>query len=377
MRKHLPNWLKNCIRFIVYNNQRKKVFREIGIRREQNILLNEQHSSQAERLIVFVVSGADWFTGKDQISGGILSIASIYEETVKLAEIHKSEVIMVTEPNAHLLLRHEEFPNKINVFRFTQLQKFKNLKSVIVHVPEYMVNEKMSSALKNHLESNAMHLNILNQRYDLMPDKSRIDELKKQGWFITQTTAHDKYSTLGYKNKYGIPLHKLSVFASPEKYNFNTLHEKENIILFSPDSDSLKKDVLTNLKSKFSNFQFIEIKNMKYTDYLRLQERSKFMITFGEGLDFYFIESFFSGGIAFAIYNENFFKDSFKNAGFLFSSNQQMLDSITEKINTVLMDESLYSQMSKEGFDLCAEEYSSLKYRENLKNFYEGKYTFN
>ncbi|MCK0123648.1 hypothetical protein MWU76_04490 [Gelidibacter sp. F2691] len=369
--------IKSFIRFFYYKNERKKVFREPRIKRTQNELLKKDFNLNTYKLIVFLVDGADWFTGKDKISGGILSIASIFEETIKLGDLHKSEVIMVSAPNAHLLLRHKEFPNTIDVFRFEQLRHFKNIDDVLVHIPEFKFNEDLVEAIGNvfeYMPRQNIHLNILNQRIDIMPEPFIINNIKNKGYYLTQTTAHDRYSNKEIRLKFGIPLHKFSVYASPERYKFSTWKEKENLILISPDQADLKQTILDQLKIDSSNFEIKIIQDITYINYLDLIQRAKYMITFGEGLDFYFVETVFSGAVSFAVYNDAFFTEDFKSVPGVFENYEQMSKMITYTIENLENNNKNYIEVNKKQFDACHKIYNGTDYKENLINFYNKNY---
>lgn len=370
--------LKPALRLIYYQNERKKILREIKIRKNQNKLIKELDKTSSQ-LIVFVVDGTNWFTGKDNISGGILSIASIYEETCKLKHIHGCEVIMVTHPKAHLLLKHTQFPNEITVFRFQQLLRFDRLKKVIVHIPEYQFNAALIAHITNkfpHLPPQAIHLNILNQRIDIMPEVSIISKVLEQGFTVTQTTAHEQYSTKEIRDKYGIPLHKLSVYATPERYQCTPFECKESVILVSPDRDDLKAEILVKIKTELPGFKVQVINGITYMDYLKLIAKAKYMITLGEGLDFYFIETVFSGGISFAVYNQEFFTSDFEHLPAVFNNSNGMLENITQQIRNLEKDLALYQSVNKQQFDACHKIYNGKDYQENLINFYKKNYLF-
>ncbi len=369
--------IKSFLRFIYYKNQRKKVFREITIRKKQTQLIKELDEKTITQLIVFIVDGTDWFTGKDNISGGILSIASIYEETCKLKAIHGCEVIMVTHPTAHLLLKHIQFPNDITVFRFSQLCRFKHLKKVLIHIPEYQFNPKLIYHIKKafpQLLPPTIHLNILNQRIDIMPQPEVIQGIVKQGFTVTQTTAHQQYSTKEIRDKYGIPLHKLSVYATPERYQFTPIEEKEDLILVSPDGDDLKTEILEKIKRELPDFKVRIINGITYMDYLKLIANAKYMITFGEGLDFYFIETVFSGGVSFAVYNQEFFTSDFEHLPAVYNNSNEMLEDITQQIQNMEEDLILYQSTNKQQFKACHKIYNGNDYKENLINFYKQNY---
>src|SRR5690349_1478686 len=118
-RKWLPSFLKPILRFIYYPQERAKVFREPGLKRIQNDRI-KQFDAKAKKLIVFLIQGADYDTGSDKISGGIISIVSLCEESRKLKAVHGSEVMLCTFPDQHVLIRHSQFKNETDVFRYEQ-----------------------------------------------------------------------------------------------------------------------------------------------------------------------------------------------------------------------------------------------------------------
>lgn len=374
----LPESIKKLIRFVYYKNQRRKIFREIKIRKQQNKLIKQQYDKTTENLIVFIVDGASWFTGKDTISGGILSIASIYEESKKLKNIHNSEVIMLTQKDAHLLLKHTLFDNNITVFRFEQLfSYFKNLKGLIFHIPEYLVptmNIQFEKEKKFLDLIKSLHINILNQNIRIMRSVEEVAKLKRFTAQITQTTAHENYSTKAVRYKYDIPLHKLSVFGSPEKYKFVPFEEKENLMIVSPDKVSEKEEILNKIKQEIPDLKIQIIQNLTYKQYLDTVSRAKFALTFGEGLDFYFLETVFCGGIGFAVYNEDFFTKDFENLPQIFSSYKQMEKQITTDLIS-LQNIDKFEEQNKTQYELCKSIYKYDEYVQNITDFYKGNYT--
>jgi hypothetical protein len=375
----VPEIIKRCIRFFYYRNERRKVFREIKIRRSQNGLIKQQYSPATQNLIVFFVEGANWFTGKDTISGGILSIASIYEETLKLKDIHNSECIMMTHRDAHLLEKHTQFPNEIAIFRFSQLLGFfKSLESLMIHIPEYLVPSillQLSRHSKRLKSIKSLTINILNQNIMLMPPPEEIEKLKKLTPLITQTTAHESYSTIEIRQKYGIPLHKLSVFGCPEKYTYTPFEEKDDLMIVSPDEHPEKAKILDMIQSRFPNLCIQIIKNLTYTDYLKTIAKAKYALTFGEGLDFYFIETVFSGGIGFAVYNDRFFTPAFKELNEIYSSSLEMQTLLIDDLLN-LQDSSYFKDRNNKQHYQCAVLYKYDEYLENIRKFYVSDYLF-
>jgi hypothetical protein len=377
-RNYIPDLLKPVFRFIRYPQQRRKWKREIKIRQSQDKWIREQYSPDEKKLVIFTIPGADWDTGKDTISGGLLSIVSLYNESRKLGDIHQSAVILCTIPGDHLLSTITSFDNNCQVFRFEQLPGyFTRIEEVIIHVPEYLVKtffNKLNPAIDKWLSGVKFHFNILNQSVLLMPEKTVIDEVGQYATSVSVTTAHQKYCNAAYREKYGVPLHKLSVWISPEQYRFVRYPEKENLLVVPPDPHPLKETILEKL-ADIKGLTIQVISGMTYEEFKKLISRAKWSLTFGEGLDGYLIEPVFSGALGFAVYNEHFFTPDFKNIPGIFSSFESMQSDITAEISRLdNLDTFLEAQQKQ--YAVCADHYNTEVYRENIRLFYRQKYSY-
>ena len=211
--------------------------KKFRIKLSQQRLLRENYSPNTGKLIVSLTPGYD------VVNGGILSISSIYEETIKLKHIHGAEVIMCTMPGHPSLLRYTKFDNQNYIYRFSQvLSYFQNLQNLMIHIPVigiYLFLRNISNEDRLRLTNiKNVHINIMIQGWseslmERLTPMEYINELKQFGK-LTCTTAHEQYSTPGTREKIGIPLHKLSVFASPEQYSKKMYSEKENLMIVSP-----------------------------------------------------------------------------------------------------------------------------------------------
>jgi len=288
-------------------------------------------------------------------------------------------VIMCTLPNEYLLFRHKLFANRTDVFRFTQLrQYFSDAKEVLFHVPEFMCTyfmEYLEDGDRQWIEGlEKVHINVMNQNVLLMPSAAELGQLKQLAQVVTATTAHQRYCNAHYRQVYNVPLHKLSVWISPEKYTFRKYSDKENLIVVSPDSHPMKDSVLEKLAA-IPGLHVQIIRNLTYEQYKSTIARAKWALTFGEGLDGYIIEPIFSGAVAFAVYNEEFFTPDFKELPTVYRSYDHLLETIVNDIER-LDDEHLYKDYQQVQFDLCAKYYSAEQYRKNIRSFYENNYTF-
>jgi hypothetical protein len=372
--------IKIIYRLLRYKAEWKKQWREFSIKRSQNKLIYQNFNTDTETLIVFLTVGANYDSGKADISGGMISIISLAEESQILFQSEGPEVVCCTKNKDHLVLKFSNFENKTTIFRFSQLKSnFKKSKKIIVHIPELMVADffeqitgKDAKWLEKH---NEIHFNILNQNIKLMPEKSIVDGLKAFANTVTITTAHQQYCTQEMSNYYEVPIHKFSVWISPEKYEFKKWEEKENIIAFSPDYYINLEKIEIEIKRRFPNYTIVTINNLTYTDYKKLILKSKFVITFGEGLDAYFIEPIFSGSISFAVYNEKFFTPDYLSLDNIFSSYQDLETNLLYKISQY-DSSAYYESVNSVAYNLCANHYSYNVYKKNIELFYKGEYTF-
>lgn len=364
------NELINIIRYIEH---------ELIIFEENKLIvasnnIKQIYNDDCEKLIIFLVPGMNFITG------GILSIYSIYEETSKLIRIHGSETIMSTIPKSLILLKNTNFDNRVYIFPFElTLNYFQKLKKCMIHIPECYVanfinnlsmNEK---ELLNRIED--LHINILNQNDKLMPTIDIINQLHEITKQVTCTTAHKSYTTIENRKKYGVPLHLFSTKVSAEQYTYVPFSQKEDILVVSPDSHPDKEKILYQIKHAFPEIEIVIIQNMKYESYRKFVSKAKWTITFGEGLDGYFVETILSGGIGVAVYNPTFFTKEFQNLHGVFNDYKEMNNNIIEFLSAS-NNEVNYREIQNDQIELINKTYNYDNYINNIENFYLGKYDF-
>jgi hypothetical protein len=378
MRKLIPPFLKPLLRFLYYPQERVKVFKEPRIRKTQNKKI-KAYDRSATKLIVFLVQGADYFTGIDKISGGTISIVSLCDETSKLKSIHQAETLLCTFPNEYLLERHTQFENNIEVFRYDQLENyFQKVKEILIHLPENKYNQFVrywTEGKFNWLTTiPKTHVNILNQNIKLMPTPEELNKLGDLVNEITITTAHQQYCNQKFRDMFGVPLHKFSVWISPEKYDFKKFSDKEDLMIVSPDLNPEKEAILSKLAAD-AKITIQVIKNLRYEEYKMVISKAKWALTFGEGLDGYIIEPIFSGAIGFAVYNEEFFTPDFKSLKTIYGSISKMKTGIVSDI-LKLNKEIEFVNYQRSQFELCASHYDKKMYEQNIILFYRRQYTY-
>jgi hypothetical protein len=339
----------------------------------QKRFLEENYDQGTKKLIVFLTLGVD------TVSGGILSISSIFEETKKLKYIHGAETLLCTYPTDMPLLKYTWFKNNNVLFDFSQaLSYFNRLEQLIIHIPEgdiprflwcTPINDRlMLRRIKNK------QINVMIQNIEMLPSMKFITKLGKLGK-LTCTTAHKRYATTNLRNMLGFPLHYLSIFVSPEQYQVRKYAEKENLMIVSNDLHPKKKVVMDLLARQFPHLKTQIIENLTYEEYKKTISRAKWALTFGEGLDGYFVETIFSGGISFAVYNTKFFMRDFISLRTVYKNYDILSQKICKDIAD-LDDELAYSNYQNEQYALCHKHYDYREYLDNLKAFYKQEYTY-
>ena len=376
--QRIPDVVKIPLKFLIRPEAREGIRIDERLKKIQNNAIH-RFPPDARKLIVFLIPGPDAVSGIEKISGGIISIVSLCEESARLKEIHGAEVIMCTLANERLTFGHTLFRNETEVFRFSQLKKyFRKVEEVLFHLPEFCLGYFMQflpAGDRRWLRRlRSWQINILNQNILFMPGAEVLNLAKAMAPSVTITTAHEKYCNSHFRAQYGVPLHKFSVWISPEKYKFKTFTEKENLIIVSPDNRPGKSEVLEKIAA-VPGLKMQIIQNLTYDQYKEVISRAKWALTFGEGLDGYIIEPVFSGAIGFAVYNEDFFTSDFKGVQTIYPSYTEMLAGIASDIRR-LDEPVLFKEYQQQMFSLCAAHYSQDSYRANIAAFYRGEYTF-
>lgn len=316
-----------------------------------------------------------------KVNGGIMSIFSQCKEARRFQKIHNAETVLCTYPGDETYGKNDLFENSEKIYSFDQIiEKWENPDRLMLHVPETgvrMINESFrNDKYKNYLkDAGDLHINVMNQNIELMREPVEFAELFRLTPKITQTTAHIRYTTQALSNKYQTPVHHLSVFIDPGQYKYMPYKEKENLIIYSPDESPAKNKIIDSINS-LEGYETQEIVNIPYEEYKRLAAKAKFCITFGEGFDGYFIESFFSGSIGIAVYNDGFFPDeSFLDLPTVFDSYDSMATNMVGIIKS-LDNEQGFKALTEEGQKKIGKLYSQTTYLKKMENFYKANYDF-
>jgi hypothetical protein len=327
--------------------------------------------ANARKLIWFLVPS--W----DVCGGGLLSISYFHAETRMLLGSPGVAVVASTYPNAPTLKKYTAFPNSMDIFSFGEIVTyFKSVEHAILHIPEYFCKDfpsQLSPTERLFLDTiPRLQVNIMLQNIDqCKPDDIRL--LRTLTDEITCTTAHDRYSTQEQSTHFGIPLHKLSVFV--DGYEQRRWTEKQDIMVLSPDQHPLRNRVIDIIKKGLPSLELITVENMRYESYRSLIAKAKWSLTFGEGLDGYFAEMAWTGGIPFAVYNDRFFMPQFRELPTVYDTWDELQTWIVGDILKLDHDE-LYHGAGEPIRQALNELYSCEKYRQNIRLFYNEEYNF-
>ena len=341
--------------------------------RRRRRMLPKRLSAETTRLIVFMLPG------NDIASGGILSAISICQVTRQLRHIHGAEAVICTMPFDPPLSRFSRFQNQEFLFGLEEvLERCLHLEAVLFHVPEYAAGRLGSSLGGVHRQALQrivrVHFNILLQDIGGAPSRDQVKLLEELG-SVSCTAAHERYASEVTAKQLGVPVQLLSTFVSPELFNRVPYSDKRNRLVISSDRQPRKLEVLAAIRDANPNLRMRIVRNMKYEDYKKLIERSKWTVTFGEGLDGYFVETVFSGGIAFATYNDRFFTPDFAGLRTVYANVDEMIARMAADIKA-LDEPNEFASYHSEQFAICAKYYIATSYRQNVERFYRTWFLF-
>ena len=307
-----------------------------------------------------------------------MAIASLYRESIALRHIHGARVVLCSLPGYPPFLKYHWFENHNYILDLASVLKgCTQLEYLSIHIPDYTVDSMVDwlTAILPTLPSEIpeIHLNVLVMNIDNMKGQN-VSGLKRFGK-VTCTTAHEAYTNTATREAMAVPLHRLSTCVGPENYSLSGYREKEPLLIVSPDQHPLKEKVLALIARACPDLTIKIIENLSYGDYTELTRRAKWSLTFGEGFDGYFIEPVFSGGVSFAVFNDRYFTPAFSRLETVYASWEVLMEKMTADIKR--LDEPVaYDRCWRRTYDLTSSLYSTEKFRENLRAYYRGEYTF-
>lgn len=335
---------------------------KLTVDEETTIAMRRAEVSKFDQIDAFLTFNVD------AISGGIFSIFSIVEEMRHLGR----QTALFSLPGGDPIVRYKRFNNHELILPFGDLISAIGLKRIrSIHVPEVILPvliEQFGEIFRKS-ELKDITLNILNQNGELMPEKHVYQEFINRFHKTTMTTAHERYSTALHAERWGVPIKHISTYMSYDDYQIRKFPSKKNVILLSPDRMVGDEVVLDQLQSSFGGYYVYRVAALHYEFYKFCIGWCKFCITFGEGLDNYFIETTFTGGIAFAVYNPVFMPTSMKALPNVFGSLPEMKEKLPGLIRDLELDEQFREEVFSKNFELLKKLYDKNIYRQKLKDF--------
>jgi hypothetical protein len=326
-----------------------------------------------KRLIVFLTPGFE------VRAGGVLAIFAMKRETLALRQLHRARVALCAVPGDDpRFFKYTWFDNRDYLLDLESvLKRCRRLDYLQLHIPDYAVNrvlEWLTSAAPTLLRNiREIHLNVLLFNIDNIQGQN-VKGLTRFGR-VTATTAHEAYSNAATREAVGVSLHRLSVCNGPENYSLSGYEDKEPLLIVSHDGHVLKGKVLQQIAQVCPKLRIQVIEDLHYRDYMRLVRRAKWSLTFGEGLDGYFAEPVWSGGVAFAVFNDRYFTPAFAELETIYPSWEVLMDRMPLDLQRT-DDPVVYNRCWRRAYDLLSDLYSVDRFRQNLRMFYRGEYTF-
>jgi hypothetical protein len=308
-----------------------------------------------------------------------MAIFSMKRETRALYRLHRARVALCAVPGDDPnFFKYSWFDNNDYLLDLeTVLRNCGPLDYLQLHIPDYAVNRLLVwlTAFERTLLRNIreIHLNVLLFNIDHVQGQN-VRGLLSFGK-ATCTTAHEAYSDAATREAMGVSLHRLSVCNGPENYSLSDYEDKEDLLIVSNDGHLRKGEVLHKIAQVCPNLRIQVIENLHYEDYLNLARRAKWSLTFGEGLDGYFAEPVSCGGVAFAVFNDRYFTAAFAELETIYPSWEALMERMP--LDLQRLDEPVaYKRCWQQAYDLVSDLYSVERFRQNLRLFYRGEYSF-
>ena len=323
----------------------------------------DRFAPERRRFVIFLIPG--W----DMVNGGIMSICSIAAETRKLLGVNGVSVAVCTGPGEPRVLRLTKFDNDLELFAFADmLAWFPSGSEVLVHVPEFCVRLFVSDCLDVYRSRSDLkwRFNILLQNIASIPPKDAVNDIQKLG-FTTVTIAHK--ASAAAAEDLGRPVHYLSWFISAEDFQRVGYSGKKKLVAISPDLHPAKVEIVRRISEALPDHKIFEIRKMTYQQYKNVIRDAKFMFTFGEGLDGYFVESIFSGAIAMAIFAERYFTPEYRDLEGVFRDSEAATSRVVDFLTTANVDAN-FQVIAERQYSMVARTFRRELYRNNLNDFY-------
>ncbi|MGY8640250.1 MAG: sulfotransferase [Verrucomicrobiales bacterium] len=327
---------------------------------------------RAQNLFIFLVPGRAF------VNGGVRSFhlhAETFESIGEKCMKGGAASILVSFDESETHFKNPFFRSGRRVVSSKVfLKEFADLssKNVILNIPPiYLIDFKGTALYGSEALGSCGNLivNILNQNNRNMPPAEDFDYLKT--FNLTQTVAFQANCNERQATLCETPVHFLPPIDGRE-FTPRTFLEKEFKVVVSPDRIEQRGEILDEIHK--CGVKIFEIQHMPYEEYLEVLGGSRFCLTLGEGFDYYFVESFFTGGVAFAIYDEYFFPDeSYLELLTVFRDVDDLLKNIKTVIEK-LSDEDQYQKYNSQVQRILRKQLNHENYCNQVQKYLEANY---
>ena len=322
------------------------------------------------------------------LSGGMLSINRFVDLAVDSAIGRGNTAVAVSGvPVTKNVVEYTRFEQRLPMVHIAWITQNTNPVKVSVFLPEVFAVEMIEDVLRDNAlrywfkSRPELEIIVLNQNNELMPKPDVFNppaqHLTKS---VTITTAHPRYCTESLAIRYGVPVKQLTpVLPEVAQHPFV---ERNPVFMVSPDSlddpysGLTNEAILSEIQALLPEFDIVIVQDMDLTEYLEIASQAMFSITFGEGIDGYFIEPIMSRGLSFAVYNDIFFPKNFINAPTVARNWPELLKLIKNDVPKYLVDSDLYSRTSDHLRSLLRETYSREASKNNFQDLMAGTVDF-
>jgi len=305
---------------------------------------------------------------RDVIGGGMLSINRFAKRTHELTKNDPSKQVAISNvPLLNEAVKHTQFEPFAEQIDFRLIVEQCRAEDIHMFIPEVFAIEfeaQLNQLQRKWIYSRkSVNITILNQNTDLMPPADLLQQcFSSLPAKLNISTAHKSYCTQRLASQYCLPVKQLTPYL-PAITQIKK-NRKENIIMVSPDqiergSDGLTRDeVIKLLAEALPEYRFVMVQNLTVDLYLELASIAMFSITFGEGLDGYFIEPILSGGVSFAVFNSAFFPKEMADCPTLYNSWANLIAKIKPRIQYLADNDDAYESLSSELQEIIRRQYS-------------------
>lgn len=318
------------------------------------------------------------------LSGGMLSINRFADVAIETAAEHPSTSVVISGvPLTEKAVEYTRFKQRLPMLHLLWLAQNTDPLKLKVFLPEVFSKAMIDDVFRNDVlrywfkSRPNLEIIVLNQNNELMPEPEDFNppalHLTKS---VTIATAHPRYCTKALAVKTGLPVKQLTPIL-PDMARHSAV-ERKPVFMVSPDvlddavSGLTQQTVVDEIQELLPEFEIVVVENLTLAEYLDLASRTMFSITFGEGMDGYFIEPILSGGVSFAVYNDIFFPKNFIDAPTVAQDWSSLMQLIKENVPKYLEDPDLYDRTSSELQELLRETYSREISKKNFEDLVVG-----